>query len=138
MLVSSSFSSIYFCRSRAEKSISSFRIFVQCSASHFRRMPSPSGDRNVLIRLSFFLFYSFLRGPLVLQHGEKGEREDRTCLFRPHYAALHNVKKAPPGRGYEKRVGLGNLSLLLSLFIWFLYISFGLLPFFYTWCGAVP
>ena len=41
------------------------------------------------------------------------------CLFRPHYAiAPHNLKKAPPGRGYEKRAGLWNLSLhLASLFL---------------------
>ena len=38
------------------------RIFVQCSPSHFRRMSSPSGDRNVLIRLSSLLF--FPAGPI--------------------------------------------------------------------------
>ena len=98
-------------------------------------------DKTFFLSLLFFPAWS--TGPAARrERRERGPHtykiDTNTCLFRPHYAALHNVKKAPPGRGYEKRVGLGNLSLLLSLFIWFLYISFGLLPFFYTWCGAVP
>ena len=98
-------------------------------------------DKTFFLSLLFFPAWS--TGPAARrERRERGPHtykiDTNTCLFLPHYAALHNVKKAPPGRGYEKRVGLGNLSLLLSLFIWFLYISFGLLPFFYTWCGAVP
>ena len=85
------------------------RIFVQCSPSHFRRMSSPSGDRNVLIRLSF---------SSILSCGAY-KIDTNKCLFRTHYAiAPHNLKKAPSGRGYEKRAGLWNLSLhLASLFL---------------------